>query len=94
MIDRYDPIADIETRALALNVAVVEAVDRAGVARSTWHRWRGRRQAPNLDTVNRIIAALDALAAETASRMRAVGYAPTAPPEPAGGQARDEPLPA
>lgn len=77
---RYDPIAEIERRRRALDVSMRAVLDRAGVAASTWAHWRSSRHSPRMATVNKILAALDALAAETAARMRAVGYAPTAPP--------------
>lgn len=59
----FDPIAHIELHALDKGVAMTDALADAGVAYSTWWRWKQGKSSPILETVRKIVDAIDARAA-------------------------------
>jgi hypothetical protein len=61
-----NPVTDLFTRAVKHGVRMAAICDRAQVARSTPSRWKGSRNGANLETVNRLNAALNAIIAERA----------------------------
>jgi transcriptional regulator with XRE-family HTH domain len=56
-----DTMAEIETRLSAAGLAVAEACAEAGVAYSTWTRWRAGRVLPNVRTLDKIERAAERL---------------------------------
>lgn len=57
-VDRLTP-AYIEARAVAAGLSLVELCDRAGIALSTFYRWRSGTTTPGLDVYRRLIAATE-----------------------------------
>jgi hypothetical protein len=54
----------IETRLTRAGASVGALCTRAGIARSTWQRWKSETTAPNMGTWTAVLAAVDALAPE------------------------------
>lgn len=57
----------IEARLAACGLTATALCDRAGVARSTWTRWKAGRVVPNFKTWMTVTGACDALCAEAAA---------------------------
>jgi len=62
-------IADIETRAAAINTPVKDVLESAGIDWSTWWRWKQNKSSPTLGSLSKITKSLEA--AENSSRKAA-----------------------
>lgn len=60
-MDKLPTAEDIEARAKAASLSIAELCRQAGVAQSTFHRWRGEKTSPSVETVQRM---LDVVAAQ------------------------------
>jgi transcriptional regulator with XRE-family HTH domain len=63
-----DPLADLESRARVAGISIRRLADEAGIAPSTWVRWKSGQHSPNLRKIRAVEAALQRLtsAAEAA----------------------------
>jgi hypothetical protein len=61
MIDEVD---DLELRARAARVPLARVVHRAGIAYSTWTRWKNNDTSPGLKRIKAMRQALDELITE------------------------------
>lgn len=57
-----ETIADMDARLKAAGVSASEVCREAGVARSTWTRWKSGEVAPNTATLSRVSEVVDRLA--------------------------------
>lgn len=62
----HDPLASLERRALDAGIPVRRLAEAAGIAPSTWTRWKSRKHSPNLSTLMAVEAALVRLQADAA----------------------------
>lgn len=58
-MDRIVSAAEIEERARLRGLSMMQVTRRAGIAHSTWTRWRAAKSRPTLAVYERILAALD-----------------------------------
>lgn len=66
MTDFTDQIEAIASRAFRLRKSIRQVCKRAGVAPSTFSRWRSGSVAPTQDTIDRLNEALDGFEREAA----------------------------
>lgn len=57
-------IREIEARAEIATVAIDDVLERCGVARTTWWRWKEGQFEPRLSTLRKVREALEAAIAE------------------------------
>lgn len=62
-----DPIAEIELACGAAGLSIDAVLERAGVAHTTWWRWKGGKFEPRPATLRKIKSAMDALASRDAA---------------------------
>jgi transcriptional regulator with XRE-family HTH domain len=68
-----DLYSDIKTKVSAAGLSMREVCEEAGVSSGTPTHWKSGRTAPNQNTYNRMIKAVDTLVARRAVAMRAAG---------------------